>query len=246
MAIATKKIPRVITVDGTAGSGKGTISLKLAEELGWHFLDSGVLYRALALLYLSHLNQNHQKPLDLEKIDLTLENNLEESLLVSLAYKLNVDFQSKKIFLSCENNEIQDVTMSIRSEFCGNLASKLALFPTVRTALLAKQREFRKSPGLVADGRDMGTIVFPEAVLKFFLDADAKVRATRRDLQLKALGVGGNLHDRINELSERDLRDSQRVAAPLMPATDAITIDTTTMTINEVFGIVINQVKLIV
>ena len=241
MAITTKT-PPVITVDGTAGSGKGTISLKLAEELGWHFLDSGVLYRALALLYIWHVNQNQQQPVDLEQIDLILE----ENIITSLTLQLKVDFQAKKISLIYPNNEIQDITTEIRSEFCGNLASKLALFPTVRTALLAKQREFRKSPGLVADGRDMGTVVFPDAVIKFFLDADAKVRATRRDLQLKALGVGGNLHDRINELSERDLRDSQRVAAPLMPATDAITIDTTTMTINEVFGIVMNQVKLIV
>lgn len=244
----TNITPRVITIDGTAGSGKGTISLKLAQELGWHFLDSGVLYRALGVLYLWHVKQNHSKSSDsqLVNIDQLDQIDLQEDTLVKLAVGMQVDFYERKILLSYKNHQIEDITSLVRSEFCGNLASRLALFPTVRDALLSKQREFLKAPGLVADGRDMGTVVFPEAIIKFFLDADANIRASRRHLQLKELGVGGNLHNRVNELSERDLRDSQRVVAPLKPAADAIIIDTTTMTINEVFAIVVDQVNLIV
>lgn len=226
--------PRVITIDGTAGSGKGTISLQLAKKLGWHFLDSGVIYRALSLLYV--WNDPNYDPL-----------NLKESKLLDLAVKMQLEIDDQqKVYLNDQNNNKRDVTSIIRTEIFGNLASQLAVIPSVRVALLEKQRQFLRSPGLVADGRDMGTVVFPEAILKFFLDADAKIRATRRHLQLKELGVGGNLHNRIDELSERDLRDSQRVIAPLKPAADAIIIDTTTMTINEVFAIVVNQVDLIV
>lgn len=221
----------VITIDGTAGSGKGTVSLKLAKQLGWHFLDSGVLYRALGLLYLWQFKQH---------ID------LQEDSLAELAVDMQVDFNGKNIFLIYKNQRIEDITSMVKSEFIGSLASRLAVFPKVRLVLLSKQREFLQAPGLVADGRDMGTVVFPDAMLKFFLDADAKVREGRRHLQLKELGVGGNLHTHVEELSLRDLRDSQRVVAPLKPAEDAIIIDTTTMTINEVFAIVVNQVKLIV
>lgn len=225
---------RVITIDGTAGSGKGTISLQLAKKLGWHFLDSGVIYRALSLLYI--WNDPNYDPL-----------NLKESRLLDLAVKMQLEIDDQqKVYLNDQNNNKRDVTSIIRTEVFGNLASQLAVIPSVRVALLEKQRQFLRSPGLVADGRDMGTVVFPEAILKFFLDADAKIRATRRHIQLKELGVGGTLHNRIDELSERDLRDSQRVIAPLKPAADAIIIDTTTMTINEVFAIVANQVDLIV
>lgn len=225
---------RVITIDGTAGSGKGTISLQLAKKLGWHFLDSGVIYRALSLLYI--WNDPNYDPL-----------NLKESRLLDLAVKMQLEIDDQqKVYLNDQNNNKRDVTSIIRTEVFGNLASQLAVIPSVRVALLEKQRQILRSPGLVADGRDMGTVVFPEAILKFFLDADAKIRATRRHIQLKELGVGGTLHNRIDELSERDLRDSQRVIAPLKPAADAIIIDTTTMTINEVFAIVANQVDLIV
>lgn len=225
---------RVITIDGTAGSGKGTISLQLAKKLGWHFLDSGVIYRALSLLYIWD-NPNYD-PRDLH-----------EGRLLDLAVNMQLEIDDQqKVYLNDQNNNKREVTSIIRTEVFGNLASQLAVIPSVRVALLEKQRQFLRSPGLVADGRDMGTVVFPEAILKFFLDADAKIRATRRHIQLKELGVGGTLHNRIDELSERDLRDSQRVIAPLKPAADAIIIDTTTMTINEVFAIVANQVDLIV
>ncbi len=241
--------PPVITIDGTAGSGKGTISLQLAKKLGWHFLDSGVLYRALALLYLWHsegLNLNLSGLITDPKLVNLSKTTQTENLLINLASAMQVEIDDRQnIFLS-HNNKNRDITLEVRSEICGSLASQVAVFPKVRAVLLEIQRHFLRPPGLVADGRDMGTVVFPNAVLKIFLDADAKIRATRRHLQLKELGVGGTLHNRVNELSERDLRDSSRVAAPLKPAADAIIIDTTTMTIPEVFAIVVEQVNLIV
>ncbi|MGD0466227.1 MAG: (d)CMP kinase [Gammaproteobacteria bacterium] len=231
----------VITIDGPSGSGKGTISNMLAEKLGWHFLDSGALYRVLTYLYV--LQSTKEFPLEsinLEKI------NLKEDLLEELAVNLQVEFIQDKIFINNFNQVKQDITQFIRSENCGNLASKLAVFSKVRTALLVKQRGFLKAPGLVADGRDMGTVVFPDAILKFFLEADVKIRANRRYLQLKDMGVDVKLHNLIGEVSERDSRDMQRSVANLRPAQDAILIDTTAMTINEVFAMVMDKVILIV
>ena len=231
----------VITVDGPSGSGKGTISKMLADKLDWHFLDSGALYRVLAYLYIiPHIQERSVDLIDLEKI------TLEEDILEELAFKLQVEFIQDKIFINNFKEDKQDITQFIRTESCGNLASKVAVFPKVRTALLVKQREFLKAPGLVADGRDMGTVVFPDAILKFFLEADVKIRATRRYLQLKDMGVDVKLHNLIGGVSERDYRDMQRSVANLRPAQDAILIDTTAMTINEVFAMVMDKVILIV
>jgi cytidylate kinase len=260
----------VITIDGTAGSGKGVISAKLAKELGWHFLDSGVIYRALALLYIDYLSNNFPgKSIDTNSIgtkaDITADlisatlsqlgpqweqndPNNQSKLLCELAADLQLEIKQDQVYLFFANNNqgMVNVTAKIRTESCANLASQLAVIPAVRQALLDKQRKFRVLPGLVADGRDMGTVVFPEAIIKFFIDADPEIRAKRRYLQLKELGVGGNLHNHIEELSQRDVRDAGRAIAPLQPAEDAIVIDTTAMTINEVFTIVVNQVKLVV
>jgi CMP/dCMP kinase len=223
----------VITIDGPSGSGKGTISKMLAERLGWHLLDSGALYRILAFLYTQQLESK-----DLSQLP------LEESILEQLAIKLQVEFIQDKIFVN--NNKEEDISRFIRTEICGNLASKIAVYPKVRTALLVKQREFLQSPGLVADGRDMGTVVFPDAVLKFFLEADVKIRGFRRYTQLKEMGVDVKLHSLIGELSVRDLRDMQRPIANLQVPQDAILIDTAAMTINEVFAMVMEQVILII
>lgn len=242
MDVDTKPLAPVITIDGTAGSGKGTISYKLSEELKWHLLDSGLLYRSLGLLYAYYVNEN------LSEINANLDLiQINEQLLASLALNLELSIKDSCIYLKNLNQELQDVNLAIRSESCANLASKLAVLPMVRTALLNKQREFLQSPGLIADGRDMGTVVFPEAQLKFFLDADPNVRALRRHIQLKESLVDGNLcNHRIAGLSERDLRDSKRSFAPLKPAEDAIYVDTTNMSIEEVYNFIMDQVKLII
>jgi cytidylate kinase len=215
--IPTNSIP-VIAIDGPSGSGKGTVSRLIAARLGWHFLDSGALYRLVALAAL-----HHAVPLD------------DEVSLKTLAAHLDVQFSAGEgggegqIVL-----EGEDVTDAIRTEECGKAASVVAALPSVRKALLERQRAFRESPGLVADGRDMGTVVFPGAELKVFLTASREERAQRRYNQLNAKGVSVNLQHILGELAERDARDSERSVAPLRPAADAITIDTTTLTINGV------------
>lgn len=218
-AVSEKTIPTV-TIDGPGGSGKGTLGLLLAETLGWHFLDSGAIYRALALAALKH------------QIDIT-----EEVTLARLAHQLDIKF-NKDTFL-----EGQKVTQEIRSELCGNTASKIASFPLVREALLECQRKFCKPPGLVADGRDMGTLVFPDAKLKIYLEASAQERAERRYLQLKDTMHSVTLLGLLAEIAERDARDKQRAIAPLMPAEDAVVIDTTGMGIEAVFTLVMKEVR---
>ena len=215
----------VLTIDGPSGSGKGTISARVARQLGWHLLDSGALYRLVALGA-----QRHHIPLE------------DENALAEYAASLDVRFElpesgSEPVTL-LEGEAVGD---AIRSETCGNAASKVAALPAVRAALLQRQRDFCRQPGLVADGRDMGTVVFPEARVKIFLTASVEERAQRRYKQLIEKGISANLAGLLEEIAERDARDSQRKVAPLKPAEDAIILDTTSMTIDEVVEKVVQQ-----
>lgn len=206
----------VLTIDGPSGSGKGTLAQRMAEKLGWHYLDSGAIYRVLALAALRHA------------IDLT-----DERALTVLAEKLNVQFLLAQGQLQVMLEDV-DVSLLIRSEQAGNAASKVAALPAVRVALLQRQRDFRQAPGLVTDGRDMGTVVFPDAPFKVFLTASVEVRAQRRYKQLKEKGIGSNLSALVAEISERDERDTQRQVAPLRPAADAVILDSTQLGIEAV------------
>ena len=215
--MSTSSIP-VITIDGPSGTGKGTISRILAQELGFHFLDSGALYRILGLAARR------------SGVDLT-----DESVLASLVGRLDVSFG-----VDAYNVETtirlagDDVTDLIRTEAAGKDASSVAVFPAVRTALLARQRAFRQPPGLVADGRDMGTVIFPDATLKIFLTASVEERARRRAKQLLAKGIDVSIEHLAVELAARDERDSARSVAPMVPAVDAIEVDTTSVSIVDV------------
>lgn len=215
-----KQIP-VLTIDGPSGSGKGTVAQLVAKELGWHYLDSGALYRVLAQAALKR---------DIDFFD--------EEKIAQLAQQLDVVFslanEQLKVLLDGE-----DVSVIIRSETAGNAASKVAALPKVRAALLERQRGFRQQPGLVTDGRDMGTVVFPDAQYKVFLDASAEIRAERRHKQLKEKGIESNLSDLVAEISERDARDRGRTVAPLKAADDAVVVDSSDLDIDAVF----NQVR---
>ncbi len=212
-----KTPPPVITIDGPGGSGKGTVSRILAKKLGWHFLDSGSLYRLVGLAA-----QRHAIALDNEPALETLAAHLD------VQFDTDEDVQIKVIL------EGEDVTDALRSEECGNDASRVAALPAVRLALLDRQRAFLEPPGLVADGRDMGTVVFPDAQLKVFLTASAEERATRRYKQLKDKGLDVNLGNLLKEIAERDVRDSTRSFAPMKAADDAIVVDTTGIGIDAV------------
>lgn len=207
----------IITIDGPSGSGKGTLARRLAKQLGWHMLDSGALYRLTALAA-------RRRGIDLD----------DAFAVAQVAASLDVRFagdEDTRVWL-----EGEDVTLAIRSEQAGADASKVAAHPQVREALLERQRQFAKPPGLVADGRDMGTVVFPHAQVKIFLDASAEVRAARRYNQLKDKGLDANLQQIIEDIRQRDRRDTERSVAPLRPAPDAFVIDSSHMTVEQVLA----------
>lgn len=201
----------VITIDGPTASGKGTVAQRVASVLGWTVLDSGALYRLTALAVL-------EKEVD----------PASEAAVADIATHLDVQFRPDAILLNG-----QDVSGVIRQEHVGNLASRLAPNPKLRAALLGRQRAFRQAPGLVADGRDMGTIVFPDAELKIFLIADVRARAERRAKQLIEKGISANLEDLLADMRARDARDTERSVAPLVAAKDAHVVDSSTLTIDQ-------------
>jgi CMP/dCMP kinase len=207
----------VMTIDGPSGSGKGTISRAAARALGWSLLDSGALYRLVALAGL--------------RAGISLDDG---PALARLAEGLDLRFGSDSALEEVVWLDGKEVTSAIRTESAGNDASKVAAFPVVRAALLERQRRFAVAPGLVADGRDMGTVVFPQAEVKFFLTASADERAARRHKQLKEKGVAATLAALSLEIAERDLRDTTRAASPLVASADAILLDTTGMPIESV------------
>lgn len=208
----------VIAVDGPVGSGKGAVSGRVAEELGFFLLDSGALYRALAL---------KARARGIGADDFAALARLSESL--DLVFVAGNDASPVGVRLDGE-----DVTSEIRTERCGNDASRVSRWPEVRDALLDLQRGFRRPPGLVADGRDMGTIVFPDALVKVYLTATVQARAERRHKQLMAKGVDVNVCDVLREVAERDQRDRERAVAPMMPAGDSVRVDTTGVGLDEV------------
>ncbi|MDF7667593.1 (d)CMP kinase [Orbaceae bacterium ESL0727] len=215
----------VITIDGPSGVGKGTLSHALANHFGWHLLDSGAIYRVLALSALDH--------------HLSLD---DENRLAQLALNLSLTFDTHddeaKVLL-----DGLDVSQDIRREEVGGTASKIAALAKVRTALLQRQRDFRQLPGLIADGRDMGTVVFSDAPVKIFLDASAKSRAERRMNQLRSKQICATFDEILQEITARDVRDRNRTVAPLKPAEDALIIDTTSLSISDVFEQSINYIN---
>jgi len=204
--------PPVIAIDGPSASGKGTVAQRVADELGFHYLDSGALYRLVALAS-AREGVSSDDPAGLARV----------------ARDLPASFRGEQVFLSD-----QDVTDDLRSEDCGRRASEVAAVPAVREALLARQRAFRQEPGLVADGRDMGSQVFADAPLKVYLTATAEVRALRRYNQLNDKGIHANLRALSRDLAERDARDMARAVAPLVPAPGALQLDTSDLSIDEV------------
>ena len=212
-----KSVP-VIAVDGPSGVGKGTLCQALANHFKWHLLDSGAIYRVLAL---SALNQN-----------IALD---DEQKLAQLALNLPLTFDTTGIEVKILLNNV-DVSKDIRTELTGGAASKVAAINSVRTALLQRQRDFRQAPGLIADGRDMGTVVFKDAPVKIFLDASAESRAERRMKQLQDRQNHVKFAEILQEITARDERDRNRTVAPLKPADDALIIDTTSLSIQDVFN----------
>ncbi|NIP13274.1 MAG: (d)CMP kinase [Pseudomonadales bacterium] len=211
----------VITVDGPSGSGKGTLASLLADRLGWHLLDSGALYRIVGAEAVSR--------------GLVLD---DEPAIASMAAGLDIRFEGERVLV-----DGADLTRTIRTEAVSSAASEVAALEGVRRAILDLQRAMRRAPGLVADGRDMGTVVFPEAELKVYLEASPEVRAERRYNQLKNKGLSVNLRALLASIRERDERDMRRAVSPLRPAQDAILVDSTELTIEEVLDRVLTEAK---
>jgi cytidylate kinase len=207
----------VIAIDGPSASGKGTVAKRVAGALGYHYLESGALYRLVALASL----RGNVPPED-------------HAAVTALGSRLEVVFQGKRIFLSG-----QDVTDSLYAEDCARRASEVAPIPQLRAALLERQRAFRRPPGLVADGRDMGSVVFPDAVLKVFLTASSEVRARRRHKQLIDKGIHASLAPLSRDLAERDARDAARSVAPLVAAPDAVQLDSSDLAVDEVVALIL-------
>lgn len=226
-AAQTDKLVPVLTIDGPSGSGKGTISARVADALGWHLLDSGALYRAVGFAAsVAGLDLS-----DAEAVTRCAETT-------KIAFRDPKDGGETRVIVNG-----LDATAEIRTETCGAAASAIAAIPSVRAALFEKQRSFRKGPGLVADGRDMGTVIFPDAEHKVFLTASAEERAKRRYKQLKEKGLSVTLATLLREIEARDVRDAERAVAPLKPATDAILIDSTGMSIDAVVAKVLELVR---
>jgi cytidylate kinase len=214
----------VLTIDGPSGAGKGTVSRLIAKKLGWHYLDSGSIYRSLAIALLN------------QAIDLA-----DEAKIIAIAQNMALEFECADELIIRLDGE--NITPQLALENTGNVASIVAVLPEVRKVLLQKQKDFKREPGLVADGRDMGTVVFPEAENKVFLTASAAKRAERRYKQLIEKGINANLLQIRNEIEERDRRDMTRKTAPLIMAEDAYYIDSSEMTVEAVIGEVTGLIR---
>ena len=210
----------VVTIDGPGGAGKGTLAAAIAEARGWHLLDSGALYRIIAVVALR------------QGVSLS-----DAALLTALCSELQIVFGAGSVTVNGD-----DLTDAIRTEDVGSAASVVAALPPVREAILTLQKAFRRAPGLVADGRDMGTVVFPDAPVKIFLDASAEARAERRYNQLKNKGLSVKFPTLLEQIQERDARDKERAVAPLRPAEDALIIDSSEMSIDAVVATVIEHI----
>lgn len=218
---------RIITIDGPSGSGKGTLAAKISQHYAYHLLDSGAIYRLLGLSLEQH------------QLLSSLSENLQQC--VSIAEQLDIRFQSTEAGLKVYLDG-QDVSQQIRTETVGEYASKVAAVSELRQALLQRQQNFAQAPGLVADGRDMATSVFPQAQVKLYLTASAQSRAERRVKQLQGMGVDARIDAILANIEARDKRDMERSVAPLKPAADAYVIDSSNLSIDEVFQLMINHI----